>query len=462
MTKNEKIEFDMLAHCATGFLAQDLTLGKNVRDGSGNADELGNLLRKDRGYPLNELIVVAGEKGTGKTTKVLKDIGNIIKTYPVKKVLVFDSDFSYKPDRIRYLTGLTYDEVDEMFDIISVKDGITVEVVDAKLAAEHKAYLKTAEAVDFYDPIDRRNKKVMPIVIVVVDSLSSLNIDNFSITNSDETNNIMSMQRWGKIANHVERTLGFLKDQSTKKPSGNFLAFYVAHRKDNNSTNGQTVKENKTGGTAKKNHIPERLRQISSTIMEMSATSVPSNPESPNRIENLLGIEKPETLTYEVTVNMGKTRTGSDGDTQFQLVFTDATVDPYLSNVLFCVREGIFEKSQGMHPVKDSDFRGNPLKLRSGSKQSLKMNGYDRTFSVTEASRFGKYLPPLVDRQKALMSPEDIDKYMQIHAMAWEFNVAMSKAINKFLEYELEANAISTEEQSIADIVTKQLYDEIY
>ena len=53
MTKYEKIEYETLAHCATGFLAQDLVLGKNVRDGSGNKDELGKLLRKDRGYPLN-------------------------------------------------------------------------------------------------------------------------------------------------------------------------------------------------------------------------------------------------------------------------------------------------------------------------------------------------------------------------------------------------------------------------
>lgn len=462
MNKYEKVEYETLAHCATGFLVQDLILGKNVRDGSGNKNELGKLLRKDRGYPLNELIVLAGEKGTGKTTKILKDIGNIRKIYPIYHILIFDSDNSYKPDRIRYLTGMDYDEIAENMTIISAKENITVEMVDAKLAEAHKDYMKNAQMTEFFDPIDGRNKKVMPIYIIVTDSLSSLNIDNFTISESGETNKIMAMQRWGSIANHVERTLGFLKDKSKKQPSGNFLAFYVAHRKKNTSTDGKAVKENKTGELGKVNHIPERLRQISSTIIEMSATSVPSNPDSPNRLENLLGLEKPDTLTYEVVCNMGKTRTGSDGDSKFQLLFANSNINEYLSNVLFCVREGIFQKGAGMHPPKDAEFRQNPLKLRAGSKQSLIMEFYDRQFSVTEASRFESFLPKLTEREKAAMSEEDVNSYNAIHAMAWEFNIAMSKAVTEYLKYELEANAKSKEEMTVEEQLMKDVFQGLY
>lgn len=462
MTKSEKMQFDMLAHCATGFVAQDIILGKNVRDGSGNKDELGVLLRKDRGYPLNELCVLAGEKGTGKTTKILNDIGAILKIYPVHKIIFFDSDGAYKKDRIRYTTGLEYDDIDRIVEVITPADNITVELVNETLSKANKDYFKTATEVDFFDPVDGRTKKMMPILIYVVDSLSSLNIESFTMAEANDTNNIMSMQRWGKIANHLERALAFLKTSDPKKKNGNFLAFYVAHREDATSTTGAPVKENKTGKTNKKNHIPRRLKQLASTILEMTPTSVPQNPDSPNRIENVLGLEGISTLCYETVVDVGKTRTGNDGDSRYSLVFTESKYNDYLSNVLTCLREGIFVKASGMHPAKDADFEGNPLKLRSGSKQALTMYGYGRVFSITEASRFGSYLANLTERQKSKMSEEEIEKYFKIGIMAWEFNIAMAKAINKHFEYELEANSISNEEMTTAEEILARAYSELY
>ncbi|MGL5719045.1 MAG: hypothetical protein ACRCX2_38950 [Paraclostridium sp.] len=362
---------------STGYMIQDVILGTNVRDSKGN------LINPVRGIPLNAITVLSGPKGTGKSTYIGNLIGNIVRKYPIKRVVIYDSDVSYTYQRLLKTTKLPMAKLVELVRVVSPEDNLCLESMEAELYKFQKEDAKEPE-VEFVDPQGVK-RKMKPINIFVVDSLTSLTIkDHLMSEGSKEVTNAADMQKFLKYSTHVTRILPVLQ-------ANNLNAVYLvsAHIQPKNDV-GKTVNAKEFGfkGNDTKSNIPERLRQLAGNVIEMKKVISTGNPDSDSHPRNKYAVSDDTTgETYGITCSTAKSRTSRSGMSEWNLMYTNGSFNEIMHIVASAVDSGVFKKGTGLYPSADS---GNPYNLKS-KKTVLNMEYYiDETgaykpFNVEEA-----------------------------------------------------------------------------
>lgn len=337
-------------HLSTLNFARDILIGRNV------FNEEGKLIRKDRGYPLGNIVVLSGQKGTGKSTEVEQDLGDIILRYPLFKIGIFDSDNSYDLSRFSKVSGVNLSQLEKVVEVFKPSDDLNLSFMEKKIADYQKEYEKTAKPVEYDCPLTGKKKTMMPPLIIVEDSISSVITEGNTISEKSEAGNEAFMQAYNKLSAHAVRCLGLC--------GGNALIIMVAHRKVNTAPIGQTqaTKEFKTSTNAYKNVMPEKIRQLAAYVIEIDKSISTNNIESdshPAKIYDL--VREGVNFCYINQNQLGKSRSGPENVDKWSNVYVTEKFDRALSMLDTAINNGTFIKD-GLYPTSDDKniFNVNP------------------------------------------------------------------------------------------------------
>ena len=146
----------------TLYPALDIMLGQNVRN-----QKTGELIAAERGFRLGWQYVLGAKPGIGKTSLSIELASVAIKLgYPIKKVIIVDSDCSSpSPERISKLTKLPKEMVDEYFEVwdMNVVEDITDRFV--RLSNEYSKDKENQKYEEFEDPYSGDMIKMRPFYL---------------------------------------------------------------------------------------------------------------------------------------------------------------------------------------------------------------------------------------------------------------------------------------------------------
>ena len=122
-------------------------------------------------------IMIIGKSGSGKTTFALQLGASIIKRYEQSSMFILDFEQSHSRERIRMVTGMTEDELNEKISIKQV--GIHTETVLRMAAQIKELKLKNKKALltdNLEGVLDDNGKpvKILPPTILLVDSIATM------------------------------------------------------------------------------------------------------------------------------------------------------------------------------------------------------------------------------------------------------------------------------------------------
>lgn len=355
---------EMTTHLKTNDYARDMIIGRNVYD------DAGNLIRRDRGLPLSNIIINSGGKGTGKTSITEADIGDIYRSYPIDAILIFDYDNSYDLTRFAKVSGIPKGELAKICQIYKPSDGLNMSMMENVLSSYQKDYNKRVkDEVEYTCPVSGKIKKMKPICIVVEDSISAMITEGNTISEKSESGPEAFMQIYNKLSSHAVRCLGFL--------GGNSLIMMVSHRKPNTPAPGQSIaaKEFKSSTNAYKNLIPERLRMLAAYVIEIDKSITSSNLDSdshPAKMYDL--VSEGTTYAYINQCKLGKSRSSPENIYQWSEFYVDYKFDRALSMLDTALNNGTFDKD-GMFPLAEDNNIFN-VSTRS-KKQCYTLKGFN-------------------------------------------------------------------------------------
>lgn len=159
----------------TGFTTWDIVLGENERN------LRGELVDARRGYPIGEQGIISAVQAAGKSTFGIESTAFAIKMgYPCHRVFVFDTDGgSHKKNRLINLTDMEPEDVDKYYTVYNTN--IIEEIIET-LEKEHQEYMDMKyKPVKFFDPIRQEEVKMMPYVVVIIDTVTSLKAKAYDV-----------------------------------------------------------------------------------------------------------------------------------------------------------------------------------------------------------------------------------------------------------------------------------------
>lgn len=411
----------------TGFAVWDIILGENERNLKGE------LIDIRRGYPLGEQGIISAVQAAGKSTLAVQSTAFAIKMgYPCHKIIIFDSDGgSHKLNRLVNLTGMEPDEVNKYYKVYTTS---VLEEVISIIEKEHQEYMDMKyKPVKFFDPIRQEEVKMMPYVMILVDTVTSLKAGAYDVDGKSSL-----------IANETDLTTfrytANLTNSITNFFDKNIAVLWISHLKANNPAIGQSVaeKDYKSTQNNKKASVPARLKFKASWSIWLNGVNDGANQESSSHPIKEYALEDAEgNSAFSVSYIAAKSRTGTEGRTKGTLIFMDAKFDRSATLVADAKNLGVF-KVKGQYPNADepSIFKGKPDAEHENAvmgmkrKAGLVIDGYDRTTNILESRLLLNYTgddEELIDRQAMLYS-------------------ALMNGLEKKLAYELESNCVTQEE----------------
>ncbi|MGL5766512.1 MAG: hypothetical protein ACRCX8_12820 [Sarcina sp.] len=425
--KEEKIE-KVCRHWPTGYSIIDIMAGENFRDLHGNLTDM------IRGFELTgKQYAIAAQQGAGKSTAIAD-----FTSFPlhigmddcIHKIIIIDTDnAAWNKHRIRKLTNLDFETIENKYKIIQTQ---SIEEIVSEIKKESAEYAKMKyRPVKFYDPYMQMERTMMPSVLIVFDTVTSISSDAY------EEKDVLAKQQGlttfldiANLSNNIGSFFG-----------GNNATLWMAHLKENKAPIGQTVadKEFKAAPAKWKSHIPKRIAQKLSSFFWFTKTQDMENQESPNHPIQIYGLQDLKTksvfVTNAITV---KSRTGTEGRTVAKMFFIDGKFDKMMTMLATCLDLGVLKEGSGMHPSAEnpSIFKNQPgceeeyQAQGRRSKKVLTLAGYDRPTNIIEARLLLNYLG-------------DNEEIMNAKA---EFMTALQEQMEEVLYYELETNNVTAEE----------------
>lgn len=420
----------LMTFVPTMFYFLDIILGENKRD-----EVTLELDSCDRGYQLGRQYGISGNTGSGKSTLDGCIWGNIVhQDLPLLKVLIFDTDNSWYPERIRKLTNLPLDVVNEKFTIYTRP---SLEFTAKELKRLHEEYKKAkhtpVEVIDYYTG---ETKKMMPFYMIEIDTVSAMKSDSYGVDAKDNDATI------AKQAN-LQKFLGLdgLSNSIEDFFEGNVIINWVSHLKDNTSIGAQQQpeKEFKSAANNKKSTVPNSVRRkYSSSFRLMSDDS--GNIESNSHPINKYKLDFLDTkAVYASRLLAVKSRTGKEAMTSITFAIIDGVYDKEYSMITTALDLGIIKLGTTRYPRKDVEhiFKNTGTKeeeiMGRSNGQVATIEGYDREFNLREAYLIMKY----TGTDERLNTIKD------------DFVLALMNKSEEVLAYELEANTISRDEMEV-------------
>ena len=426
----------------------DIMLGQNVRD-----QKTGELLATERGFRLGWQYVLGAKPGIGKTSFSIELASVAIKLgYPIKKVIIVDSDSSSpSPERISKLTKLPKEIVDEYFEVwdMNVVEDITDKFV--RLSNEYSKDKENQQYVEFDDPYSGDRVKMRPFYFIIMDTVTSMIAKRNSVESVKDKDSENVVANEGNMTAFLKLS-GFVND-CTNFFDRNAIWLWNVHLKKNQKEIGkyQAEKEFKSSNSEVKLHMPERLRQKASAIIIYNSIQDSQNLDSPTHPINAYGLEDVKSKSvYATTLILNKSRTGNEGRTQVRLLYIDGSFDNEMHLLSTALDLGILEKGSGMYPNAQTPhiFKADPDAVYENevmgrrSKTTLVVRGYSRPTNIIEARLLMKYTGDNPEVCKA----RD------------EFIMALYQRLEDVLWYELEINSISAKEMETAKKKTEHLF----
>ncbi|MGL5317004.1 MAG: hypothetical protein ACRC92_27340 [Peptostreptococcaceae bacterium] len=417
----------MNKYIPTGDYCLDVLLGQNKRNDNGEIQEI------QRGLKIGTQVAICSFPGVGKTTLV-HDIttAGYHMGYPLVQHHYFDTDNSAtEENRLRKLTRMNEFELNEKVKIYEINflEDLVKEL--QRIDLEYKA--KKHRPVDVICPYTGKKQKMMPYVIITIDTVTSLKSNKYSIGGDNKAE---------VLANQQGMTEGRLKGDLCNSISnicdGNVLVVWPAHLKKNAPEMGKTIarKAYKSAPQDITDHLPERFRQKMAFVFWMSRVEDGNNLDSASHPIQIFGFGTETKSVYQVTLFAVKSRSSTENRSNIKLLFVDGKFDHQLGalSTLYNLPNGITQGS-GMYPsaeyphVFKEDPEYNELMGRS-RKQALIMDGYDRPFNLVEARHLINYTG-------------DVESVLEAK---FKFLSALYTRIEKIFEYELECNNVTADE----------------
>ena len=414
----------------TGFTTLDIMFGENIR----NPDTF-QLEYMNRGFELGTQGILAGDKGTGKSTLALDAAAFGINIgFPCHKIIIIDADGEvYKENRIMNLSSLNEEQVKKYVKVY--QEDVIEEIYDI-LAKESQEYSDmNYKPVEVYNPIIDRKVKMMPYVVVIIDTVSSLRA---SVYSGDSTikgaKDTFSPESYLGDFNKLTRLCKTIPGLFEK----NVAYIWVAHLKENKNLNGQIERDFKSAPIDKKISAPLFLKQKAAWALVLYKTVDTTDREKYAQKDNIITrLNLNSSLNaYSSLARFWKSRTGTEGATITELPNVQTKFNRLYNLILDCDNLGIFKKAGGMYPSADmphifKDRDEACSKEMSTFKREAKcMDGYDRPFNLMEA--------------RILMDYEGDNTELLQRKI--DFISACMQNLECRLGYELEVNNKSTKE----------------
>ncbi|MGL5718544.1 MAG: hypothetical protein ACRCX2_36405 [Paraclostridium sp.] len=214
-----KIE-KMCHYWPTGYSVIDIMLGENKRDLHGNMTDL------VRGFETNgKQYAIAAQQGAGKSTA----IGEFT-SFPlheaigmrdcIHKIIIIDTDnAAWDMHRIRKLTNLDENVIKDKYKVVTTSD--IGEITDI-LKKESEEYVKLKlKPVKFVDPYMGEERVMMPAVMIVVDTVTSISSDIYEKDILAKQQSLTTFLDVSNLSNNISTLFG-----------GNNVTIWMAHLKD--------------------------------------------------------------------------------------------------------------------------------------------------------------------------------------------------------------------------------------
>ena len=446
MAKRDESKLEVNStHFPSGFMPLDYMLGANHRNLNGD------IIDVVRGFTVGKQYAICALPGAGKST-LIPDILSFPLHIGMKdcvhKIIIIDTDGAeWSPQRLRKITSLDLDTIDEKFQVYSVS---TIEETISILAKEEKEYKAMKyKQVKFFDPYMGIERKCVPIVYIVFDTITS-----FTSTSFEEGDKMIAKQQ--SMTTFLD--VGNLVNNIPNMFDGNSVVLYSTHLKPNNPPVGQRLatKEFKTAPGNWKSHLPIRVKQKASAIFWFTKTKDGNNFDSTDHPIHTFGLADLKTTSAFITDCISvKSRTGSEGRTITKLFFLDGKFNRELTNLATALNLGIIKTKGGNHPTADnpSIFKG-----KIGCEDELAAQGR-RSKSALVVKGFN-YITNIIELRLILNYLGDNEEMMAIKG---ELQCALNDAYESTLSYELEANNMTSEDfktsqakiQSILGFITR-------
>jgi RecA/RadA recombinase len=205
-------------HIKTGFNMFDYLNGSAIpkKDGS---------TQYNLGLGSGKQVMIIGKSGSGKSTLAVQIAGNILKRYDQSTMIVLDFEQSHTKERIKMVTGLTDEEVDQK---ISIKQtGISTETV-LRIAAQLKE-LKLKHKKELLVPnqegqLDENGKlkKILPPTILLIDSIATMMPEKITDDEGEISGQMLATQNAKMNTQLVKRLTQICSE-------ANILVLYINH-----------------------------------------------------------------------------------------------------------------------------------------------------------------------------------------------------------------------------------------
>ena len=422
---------DLYKFIPTGYTTLDIMFGENIRDPK--TFEISSI---NRGFELGTQGIIAGDKGTGKSTLAI-DIATfgINIGFPCHKVIVIDADGEvYKDNRVRNLSSLDKEQADKYIKVY--KSDVIEEVWDI-LAEESKEYEDMGyKPVEFFNPLIGKKVKMMPYVIVIIDTVSSLRSSIYSGDDSikgakDTFSNESYMADFNKMVRLCKTIPGLF--------GRNVAYLWIAHLKENTNISGKGPERDfKSAPIDKKISAPLFLKQKVAWALVLYKTVDTTDREKYAQKENVitrLALD-PILTPYSSLARFWKSRTGTEGQTITELPNVESKFDRLYNLLLDCDNLGIFRKAGGMYPTADNPHifkdkdEASSKQMSTFKREAKEMANYDRPFNLMES--------------RILMDYDGNNQELLERKL--KFITACMQNLEERLSYELEVNNRTEEE----------------
>ena len=331
------------------------------------------------------------------------------------------------------LSSLNEEQVNKYVKVY--QEDVIEEIYDI-LAKESQEYSDMGyKPVEVYNPIIDRKVKMMPYVVVIIDTVSSLRASVYSGDNTVKgAKDTFSPESYLGDFNKLTRLCKTIPGLFEK----NVAYIWVAHLKENKNLNGQIERDFKSAPIDKKISAPLFLKQKAAWALVLYKTVDTTDREKYAQKDNIITrLNLDSSLNaYSSLARFWKSRTGTEGATITELPNVQTKFNRLYNLILDCDNLGIFKKAGGMYPSADTPhiFKDKDeacSKEMSTFKREAKiMDGYDRPFNLMEA--------------RILMDYEGDN--MELLQRKIDFISACMQNLEARLGYELEVNNKSTKE----------------
>jgi len=205
-------------------------------------NELGEIVKQESrvGQAAGTVNMIIGATGSAKTTLAIQLSSNIIRPFKNSNVIHYDCEQRIDISRIENITKLHPSDFEEGGRYILKSESIGLDIMQESIVQLYAAKMKIKDQISYHTgQLNEFGKEIVILepTVVIVDSVTAVINETFSVDNSKELSSAMELQSNTEGARSAKSMRGFLKDILPLCKEANIIIYFINHINMNMSMN---------------------------------------------------------------------------------------------------------------------------------------------------------------------------------------------------------------------------------